>query len=214
VLLLEQAKLTAGTSWHAAGLIETFGSLNETSTEIRKYSRDLYAQLEEETGLSTGWKQCGFIELASTRDYFQQFQRIAAFNRRLGVEVHEISPSQISSLFPLTRVDDVYAGFYVPHDGRVNPVDVTMSLAKGAKLKGVTFQENARVEACYQLIPAGPKPGAGKLGKTEKTDSCCIRDSCHRVSRWGNLKSTKTTSRAAKLILSVYVVSRPAVSGR
>merc|ERR1719183_1111755 len=46
VLLLEQADLTAGTTWHAAGLVVTFGSTSATSTALRKYTRDLYASLE------------------------------------------------------------------------------------------------------------------------------------------------------------------------
>jgi 4-methylaminobutanoate oxidase (formaldehyde-forming) len=68
VIILERSQLTSGTTWHAAGLIETFGSTSETSTELRKYTRDLYARLEKETGVSTGWKQCGFIELAANED--------------------------------------------------------------------------------------------------------------------------------------------------
>ena len=126
ITLLEQTQLTSGTTWHAAGLVETFGSFSETSTDFRKYTRDLYANLEAETGLSTGWKQCGFIELAANKDYLEQFRRISAFNRRHGVNVQEISPREVKQLFPLCRVDDILAGFYVKEDGRANPVDVTM----------------------------------------------------------------------------------------
>jgi NADPH-dependent 2,4-dienoyl-CoA reductase/sulfur reductase-like enzyme len=36
VVLLERDKLTSGTTWHAAGLINTFGSLSSTSTFMRK----------------------------------------------------------------------------------------------------------------------------------------------------------------------------------
>src|SRR6187402_4005469 len=64
VVLLERDRITSGTTWHAAGLMVTFGSTSETSTEMRKYTRDLYARLEEETGQHTGLKQCGFIEVA------------------------------------------------------------------------------------------------------------------------------------------------------
>ena len=106
----------------------------------------MFHRLEQETGVSTGWKQCGFIELASTRDYLHQFRRIAAFNRRHGVDVHEISPKEILDLFPMCRVDDVLAGFYVKEDGRANPVDATMSLVKGAKMLGTRFYEGFRVD--------------------------------------------------------------------
>src|SRR3954470_13619641 len=113
VVLLERDRLTSGTTWHAAGLIVTFGSTSETSTEMRKYTRDLYARLEEETGQSTGLKQCGFIEVATSPDRLEEYRRIAAFNRHCGVNVHEISPSQVKELFPPANIDDVLAGFYV-----------------------------------------------------------------------------------------------------
>ncbi len=137
VVLLEREELTAGTTWHAAGLMVTYGSLSETSTEIRRYSRDLYARLEAETGQATGLNQCGFIELANSPDRLEEYRRVSAFNRYCGVDVQEISPREVQDLFPLARVDDVLAGFYVADDGRVNPVDVTMALARGAKMQGV-----------------------------------------------------------------------------
>ncbi len=59
VVLLEQSKITSGTTWHAAGLMVTYGSMCETSTDIRKYSRKLYSELEAETGHSTGFKPVG-----------------------------------------------------------------------------------------------------------------------------------------------------------
>lgn len=142
VVLLERDRLTCGTTWHAAGLMVTFGSTSETSTEMRKYTRDLYARLEAETGLATGLKQVGFIELATEPGRLEEYRRVATFNRYCGIDVHEISPGEVKELFPLVRTDDVLAGFYVPEDGRVNPVDVTMSLAKGARLRGVTVIED------------------------------------------------------------------------
>ena len=141
VVLLERDRLTSGTTWHSAGLMVTFGSTSETSTEMRKYTKELYRTLEQETGVPTGFKPIGFIEVASNEDRLEEYRRVAAFNRYCGVEVHEISPHEIKSLFPLARVDDLKAGFYVPDDGRVNPVDVTMSLAKGARLRGVKILE-------------------------------------------------------------------------
>jgi len=142
VVLLERDRLTSGTTWHAAGLIVTFGSTSETSTEMRKHTRALYERLEEETGVSTGFKPVGFIELAADPDRLIEYRRVSAFNRHCGIDVHEISPAEVKELFPLARTDDLLAGFYVKEDGRANPVDVTMALAKGARMKGVTILEN------------------------------------------------------------------------
>src|SRR6478735_8589674 len=145
VVLLERDRLTSGTTWHAAGLVVTYGSLSETSTEMRKYTRDLYARLEAETGLSTGFKPVGFIEVATDRDRLEEYRRVAAFNRWCGVDVHEISAAEVAGLFPLARTDDILAGFYVAEDGRANPVDVTMSLAKGARMAGALIKEGVPV---------------------------------------------------------------------
>jgi 4-methylaminobutanoate oxidase (formaldehyde-forming) len=141
VVLLERDRLTSGTTWHAAGLMVTFGSTSETSTEMRKYTRDLYARLEAETGLATGFNPVGFIEVATEPDRLEEYRRVSTFNRHCGVDVQEIGPSQVRELFPLAKTDDILAGFYVKEDGKANPVDVTMSLAKGARMKGVTILE-------------------------------------------------------------------------
>jgi len=141
VVLLERDRLTSGSTWHAAGLVVTFGSTSATSTEMRRYTRDLYARLEAETGLATGFNPVGFVELAADHDRLEEYRRVAAFNRHCGVEVEEISAAEVAGLFPLARTDDILAGFYVPGDGRANPADVTMSLAKGARMCGVTVLE-------------------------------------------------------------------------
>ncbi len=141
VVLLERDRLTSGTTWHAAGLMVTFGSTSETSTEMRKYTRDLYARLEQETGQSTGFLPVGFIEVAADEDRLEEYRRVSAFNRHCGVDVHEISPGQVRELFPLAKTDDLLAGFYVKEDGRANPVDATMALAKGARMQGATLLE-------------------------------------------------------------------------
>ena len=144
VVLLERDRLTSGTTWHAAGLMTCFGSLSETSTRLRLYSRDLYARLEAETGQSTGFKPVGLVE-AADHDRLEEYRRVAVFQRRHGLEVEEVSPAEMADLFPLARTDDLAGGFYVPGDGRVNPVDVTMALAKGARGRGVRVHEGVMV---------------------------------------------------------------------
>lgn len=165
VLLIERDRLTSGSTWHAAGLIVTFGSLSETSTEMRKYTRDLYARLPAETGQATGFKPIGFIELAVDRDRLEEYRRVAAFNRLCGVDVHEISARDVALLFPLARTDDVLAGFYVKEDGRADPVDVTMALAKGARQKGARIVEGVRVTGVTKRrgVVTGVTTSAGDL---------------------------------------------------
>ena len=141
VVLLERDRLTSGTTWHAAGLLVTFGSTSATSTEMRKYTKDLFGRLEAETGQATGLKGIGFIEAAADPDRLEEYRRTSAFNRFMGIDVQEISPSQVKDLFPVADVSDILAGFYVEDDGVVNPVDATLALAKGARMQGVRILE-------------------------------------------------------------------------
>jgi 4-methylaminobutanoate oxidase (formaldehyde-forming) len=159
VLLLERDRLTSGTTWHAAGLMVTFGSTSETSTEMRKYTRDLYSRLEAETGLATGFSPVGFIEVAADEDRLEEYRRVSAFNRWCGVDVQEISPREVGELFPLARTADLLAGFYVADDGRANPVDVTMSMARGARMAGARIAEG--VPVLEVLTERGAVTGVG-----------------------------------------------------
>ena len=144
IVLLEKAQLTAGTTWHAAGLVEAGGFFDETTIEMAKYTLELYSSLEEETGLSTGFKDVGMIEFASTPSRLEGHRRIDAFAHRFGVPMEEISPDKLKELWPLAVTEDILAGFLTHSDGRVNPIDVTMAMAKGARMRGVQiFEETA-----------------------------------------------------------------------
>lgn len=171
VILLERDKLTSGTTWHAAGLINTFGSLSSTSTEMRKYTKRLYSDiLPSETGMDCGYMDIGFIELACDEDRLHQYRRVAAFNRFCGVDVREISAEEVKERFPLCETKDVLAGFYVPTDGRANPTDATMALAKGARMNGVEIYEGVAVDSVMTSKNDGgylPKVTGVKLSSGE-----------------------------------------------
>jgi glycine cleavage system aminomethyltransferase T/glycine/D-amino acid oxidase-like deaminating enzyme len=150
VVLLERKQLTAGTTWHAAGLVEAGGFYTETILEMAKYTLELYRNLEEETGQSTGFKAVGYLEIACTPSRLEGLRRIADFNRVFDVNVEEIPPSEIKKMWPLMETDDILAGFYAAGDGRVNPVDTTMALAKGARLGGARIIEETKVTGISQ----------------------------------------------------------------
>jgi heterotetrameric sarcosine oxidase gamma subunit len=141
VVLLEQHQLTAGTTWHAAGLITSAGMTDETSLFFSRYSRDLYARLEQETGHSTGFRPVGHLSIATTPQRQEALRREAQWMHGFGVADTEISPREIAEMWPLARTDDVLSGFYVADEGRADPVGVATSLAKGARQLGVRIIE-------------------------------------------------------------------------
>jgi glycine/D-amino acid oxidase-like deaminating enzyme len=150
VVLLERHKLTSGTTWHAAGLVVTSGFTTSTGMEIAKYTRDLYATLEQETGFATGFDPVGLLQIAANPEILEDLRRKATFGRSMGIETHELSPREVAECWPPARTDDVLAGFLTPADGRANPVDVTVSLSKGAKARGVQIFEGVEVTGIEQ----------------------------------------------------------------
>jgi 4-methylaminobutanoate oxidase (formaldehyde-forming) len=146
VVLLERKELTSGTTWHAAGLVISGTFSSETMINLARYTRDLYdGILESETGLSTGFSPIGYIELATNKEWLEGLRRVAAYARTYGNVVEEISPVEIQKMWPQFKTDDIIAGFFAPEDGRANPVDATMALAKGARMGGARILENVNV---------------------------------------------------------------------
>jgi len=146
VLLLEQGKLTSGTTWHAAGLVGQIRP-NRNQTRMSKYGIELYSTLEAETGLATGWKQCGSVNIARTPERMQMLKKQAALAKSFGVEVHLITPKEAGEHFPVMRTDDLQGAIWIPGDGKANPADLCMSLAKGARNRGVKMIEGVEVTA-------------------------------------------------------------------
>ena len=155
VVLLEQGRLTCGTTWHAAGLVGQLRS-HESMTRLIRYSTDLYARLESETGLGTGWKQCGSLAVARTPARMVQLKRTAAVARAHGVDCELLTPTEAGRLFPVMATADLQGAVWLPGDGKANPADLTMALAKGARNAGVRIIEGVRVDgAIHEVSGAG-----------------------------------------------------------
>ncbi len=146
VVLLEQYELTAGTTWHAAGLVGQLRS-SENLTRLARYSLDLYGRLEAETGQATGFKQSGAITVARTAERLTELKRHASMARRFDVECHVITPAEVKELYPLAEVGDLAGAIWLPKDGQTNPIDVTQALARGARMGGAKIVQRTRVTA-------------------------------------------------------------------
>lgn len=144
VLLLERKKLTCGTTWHAAGLV---GQLRQTlnMTRLAQYSAELYSTLESETGLATGFRQSGSLNIATTDGRMEEFKRAASVARTFGVEVEVVGPASIAELWPNLRVDDLVGGVFLPKDGQTDPINTALALAKGARNRGARIFEDTSV---------------------------------------------------------------------
>ena len=146
VVLLERKQLTSGTTWHAAGLIAQLRA-TKNMTKLAKYSQELYGNLEEETGVATGFKRCGSITVALTDERREEIYRQAAMARAFGVEVEEISPQEVLKRYAHLNIEGVKGAVYLDKDGQGDPGNIALALAKGARQRGAKIIERTAVTA-------------------------------------------------------------------
>jgi len=144
VLLLEQDRLTSGSTWHAAGLVGQLRS-SASITQVLKYSVELYKRLKDETGLETGWKMTGCLRLACNQDRWTEYKRLATTAQSFGMEMHLISSDEVRRMWPLMETGDLVGASWLPTDGQASPSDITQSLAKGARMHGAQLAEGVCV---------------------------------------------------------------------
>src|SRR5437016_5559032 len=127
VVLLEQGRLSCGTTWHAAGLVGQLRA-HQNMTRLVQYSAELYARLEAETGQATGWKQCGSVLVARTAERMTLLRRVASAAGAQGIACEVITPREAGERYPVMRTDDLVGALWLPDDGKANPADVTQAL--------------------------------------------------------------------------------------
>ncbi|MGB3808663.1 MAG: FAD-dependent oxidoreductase [Parvibaculum sp.] len=144
VVLLERAKLTSGSTFHAAGLV---GQLRNSAniTQLLGHSVSLYAELEKETGLSTGWRQTGGLRLACSEPRMIELKRQVTTARSFGLEMHMLSPKEAQDLWPVMSLEGIVGAVFLPSDGQANPSDITQALARGARMHGAKIIEDCPV---------------------------------------------------------------------
>ncbi|WP_299889053.1 FAD-dependent oxidoreductase [uncultured Ruegeria sp.] len=143
-VLLEKAELTSGSTWHAAGQIthstSSFGLGKCVDYNIRLYS----GVLEAETGQSVTWHGCGSFRLAYTEDEMDWLRHTLSVGRALGFNIELVGPEKVAELHPFYNIEGVLGALYTPDDGHVDPTNVTMAMANGARQKGVRIFRNCR----------------------------------------------------------------------
>uniref|UniRef100_A0A2R8ZT90 Sarcosine dehydrogenase n=1 Tax=Pan paniscus TaxID=9597 RepID=A0A2R8ZT90_PANPA len=144
-VLLERERLTSGTTWHTAGLLWQLQP-SDVEVELLAHTRRVVSrELEEETGLHTGWIQNGGLFIASNRQRLDEYKRLMSLGKVYGVESHVLSPAETKTLYPLMNVDDLYGTLYVPHDGTMDPAGTCTTLARAASARGAQVIENCPV---------------------------------------------------------------------
>ncbi|MGD0692285.1 MAG: FAD-dependent oxidoreductase [Acidimicrobiales bacterium] len=144
VALVERSELTSGSTFHSAGLV---GQLRNSLslTQMMMNSVDLYRTLGEEVDLETGWREVGSLRLASSNEHMEELERQAAWAETFGLPLHLISADEAQSMFAPMSTEGVFGAAFLPSDGYVDPSQLTLALAKGARQRGATILTNTRV---------------------------------------------------------------------
>jgi dimethylglycine dehydrogenase len=145
-LLVERDELTAGSTWHAAGLLPLF-NMGYATSHIHDYSVKLYAGLEAETGLNAGFTRCGNLRMAQTDARMDEYRLYSATAETVGIEHCFLTPHEIKERWPLVRTEDLKGALFHPTDGYINPADVTQAMAKGARMAGCAIERKIQVNA-------------------------------------------------------------------
>lgn len=150
VVLVERAELTAGSTWHAAGLLPLF-NMSYTVGQLHKYSVDLYKRLQAETGQDVSFHVTGNLRLATRRERMDEYQKYCGTANTIGVPFQVIGPREVKELWPLVELGGsadlaaVIGALYHPDDGHIAPADLTMALRKGARARGAEIYEQTEV---------------------------------------------------------------------
>uniref|UniRef100_UPI00398F1D0D sarcosine dehydrogenase, mitochondrial isoform X3 n=1 Tax=Pristiophorus japonicus TaxID=55135 RepID=UPI00398F1D0D len=145
VVLLERDKLTAGTTWHTAGLLWQLRP-SDIEIELLSHTRQVVSKdLEAETGLHTGWIENGGLFIASNKQRLDEYKRLMSLGKVYGIESHVLSPAETKDLYPLMNVSDLYGTLYVPTDGTMDPAGTCSTLARAATARGASVIENCPV---------------------------------------------------------------------
>jgi heterotetrameric sarcosine oxidase gamma subunit len=152
VLLVERAELTAGSTFHSAGLVGQLRA-DPTLTRINRYSVELYRRLQAGEH-PPGWVESGSLKVASSRERLAEVRRQVSWARAQGLPLEEVGPDDVGRLFPLADLDGVHGGCFLPSDGQVDPSQLTYALAAGARAGGVRIATRTRVLA-IETVPAG-----------------------------------------------------------
>ena len=148
VMLLERDELTSGSTWHAAGLLPYF-NMSFATTHIHDYSIKYYKTLETETGLNAGFSVVGNLRMAQTAARMDEYMTYATTAETCGVPYEWLSPAQTKERYPLLNCTDLKGAIFHPTDGYINPADVTMAMAKGARQHGVVIERKWQVDGYH-----------------------------------------------------------------
>ena len=134
-ILLEKNELTAGSTWHAAGNVPTF-STSWAIMNMQRYSTELYARLGDEVDYPMNYHVTGSLRLAHSAERMQEFERAASMGRYQGMDIEILTPEQTKERYPFLETHDMVGALYDPHDGDIDPAQLTQALAKGARDMG------------------------------------------------------------------------------
>jgi len=192
VVLCERTELTAGSTWHAAGLLPLF-NMSYSVGQLHKYSVDLYKTLPGETGQDVSFHVTGNLRLATNEERMDEYRKYCGTANTIGVPFQIITPEDVAALWPLCNTEGLVGALYHPDDGHIAPADVTQAMAIGARHRGAEIYQNTPVTAVE------PQSNGEWLVRTPGGDITCEHVIC----------ATGNYSRHTSRMLGIYLPTIP-----
>jgi dimethylglycine dehydrogenase len=149
VVLVERDELTSGSSWHAAGQIHTISS-DPNISRLQSYTINLYKEIEELSGQSTGMHLTGGFYLASNKTWYDYLKRERSKARYMGLHQEFISPEEVARRHPLIDPKHYHAALWDDQDGDLDPSGTTYAFAKAARHYGAQYFTHTPATATTQ----------------------------------------------------------------
>ena len=138
-VLLEKNELTAGSTWHAAGNVPTF-SASWSIMNMQRYSADLYRRLADEVDYPMNYHVTGSVRLGHSAERLDEFRRVVGMGRRHDMGLEILTPDELRGKYPFVSTHDLTGALYDPHDGDIDPAQLTQALARGARQMGARIE--------------------------------------------------------------------------
>jgi sarcosine oxidase, subunit beta len=144
VVVLEKDLICSGSTGKSAGGIrQQFAT--ELNIALSLEALRMFRRMPEELGIDPGFRQVGYLFLASTPEEMALFRSNVELQQRFGIPVQILTIEEIRQLVPYLRLDRILGAAYCPTDGYAAPYEVTMGYAASARRLGVKIHEQRAV---------------------------------------------------------------------
>jgi glycine/D-amino acid oxidase-like deaminating enzyme len=140
VIVIEQGRVGDGASSRAAGMVRAQGGTPTTVT-LGRWSIDFYRRQSALLETDSGFRELGYLILATTGDEERAGRARVAMQQGLGLDVRWVDAREATRLDPCLEPSSVRGASYSPNDGCIDPVRNVRAYSLAMQAAGVEVRE-------------------------------------------------------------------------